>query len=73
MISPSESPTSPPRDTCLHYFLGGGMVLAVLAAFSTFEVRRICECLNPLAITRLGLEPVMLVVLLLYFLTASGY
>lgn len=65
---PIQVPRQELQDAYLRYFLGGAMALVLMAALSTFEVRQFDTVSNPLAITRLGLEPAMLVILLLYFL-----
>ncbi len=65
---PIQIPRQDLQDAYLRYFMGGGMILIIFAALSTFEVREFATVSNPLAIARLGLAPGMLVVLLLFFL-----
>jgi hypothetical protein len=65
---PIQIPREQLQDAYMRYFIGGGIILVFLAALSTFEVREFATVTNPLAIARLGLEPVMLLALLAYFL-----
>lgn len=52
----------------LRYWLAGAFAIVILTALSTFEVNQFATVSNPFDITRLGLEPSMLVSLLVYFL-----
>jgi len=78
-LSPAEQkemgddrPIGQSRDQLLNTYLGNwlavGMVMIILAALSTFEVRQVAGVVNPLDITRLGLSSPMLVALIIYFL-----
>ena len=49
------------------YWLWGGILLAVAVGLSTLEIRSLDALKNPLAIGRLGLQPGLLMMLLLYF------
>ena len=49
------------------YWLWGGILLAFAIGLSTLEIRSFDALKNPLAIGRLGLQPGLLIVLLLYF------
>lgn len=65
---PIQIPRQDLQDAYLRHFLGAAIVLVILAAFSTFEVRDFASVSNPLAVARLGLQSAMLIALLLYFL-----
>lgn len=52
----------------LAYWLGGAILIVLLAALSTFEVAELATVANPFDFTRLGLQPWMLIALLAYFL-----
>ncbi len=52
----------------LRFWLVGAFVIVILTALSTFEVNQFATVSNPFDITRLGLEPSMLLSLLVYFL-----
>lgn len=78
-LSPTEQkemadnrPIQKPRDQLLHSYLSswltGGMLMVILAALSTFEVREFTSVTNPFEFTRLGLGPGMLYALMIYFL-----
>lgn len=60
------------RDQLLNEYLtlwlGGGIMMILLAALSTFEVGQLASITSPFEITRLGLAPAMLFALLTYFL-----
>ena len=49
------------------YWLWGGILLAFAVGLSTLEIRSLSALKNPLAIGRLGLQPGLLIILLLYF------
>ena len=48
---PIQIPRQDLQDSYLRLFLGGGMVLVLIAALSTFEVREFATVTNPLAIS----------------------
>lgn len=52
----------------LRFWLLGAFAIVVLTALSTFEVGEFATVSNPFDITRLGLQPSMLLALLVYFL-----
>jgi len=56
------------QNQFLRLWLGVGLGMVLLAALSTYQVREVVEVANPFAITRLGMRPVVLFALLLYFL-----
>jgi hypothetical protein len=58
-------------DRFMRIWLYGGMALVFLAALSSFDLPQVVTETNVLALTRLGLHPVMLAALLVYFL--SGF
>jgi hypothetical protein len=66
---PIQIPRSDLQNSYLTIFLSVGMLLVVMAAISTYEVREFTYVSNPFEFTRLGLRPGMLTALLLYFLT----
>ena len=49
------------------YWLWGGILLVFAVGLSTLEIRSLDALKNPLAIGRLGLQPGLLLILLLYF------
>lgn len=51
----------------MRFWLLGAFVIVILTALSTFEVREFATVSNPFDITRLGLQPAMLIALLVYF------
>lgn len=53
----------------LTIWLGGGILMILLAALSTFEVGRLASVTSPFELVRLGLAPAMLFALIVYFLT----
>lgn len=65
---PIQVPRSELQNSYLTTFLTVGMLLVVLAAISTYEVREFSYVTNPFEFTRLGLRPAMLTALLFYFL-----
>lgn len=56
------------QNQFLNTWLVLGMVMIIIAALSTFEVRELTSVTDPFAIARLGLTPAMLFALMLYFL-----
>lgn len=56
------------QDQYVRLWLLIGMIMVVLAALSTYEVREFGTVANPLQITRLGMRPPVLLALLAYFL-----
>ncbi len=67
-----DRPIQMARDQLLNEYLtlwlGGGIMMILLAALSTFEVGQLASITSPFEITRLGLAPAMLFALLTYFL-----
>ena len=57
--------------TFFEQWVWGGIILAVCTTLSTLDLRTITTVSNPLAIGRLGLPPMMLAALLVYFI--SGF
>ncbi|MDX1417619.1 MAG: hypothetical protein R3293_25675, partial [Candidatus Promineifilaceae bacterium] len=49
------------------YWLWGGLLIVFAVGLSTLEIRSLDVLKNPLAIGRLGLQPGLLIILLLYF------
>lgn len=56
------------QDQYLKLWIGMGLLMVFLAALSTYEVRELVSVINPFEIARLGLRPIMLFALMLYFL-----
>jgi hypothetical protein len=67
-----DRPIQTARDLLLSQYLSlwltVGMLMVILTALSTFEVRQFTTVTNPFEFTRLGLRPAMLYALLTYFL-----
>lgn len=57
--------------TFFQQWIWGGIILAACSTLSTLDLRMITTIRNPLAIGRLGLPPMMLAALLIYFI--SGF
>lgn len=49
------------------YWVWGGMLLAVTVGLSSIEIQSYDFLKNPLAVDRLGLQPALLIIMLLYF------
>jgi len=65
---PIQIPRQRLQEQYLRQWLTGGMVMVLLAALSTYETSQWMTVTNPFEITRLGLDPGMLLALLVYFL-----
>lgn len=67
-----DRPIQPPREQLQNQFLNiwlmVGMIMAIIAALSTYEVGQLTSVTNPFEIARLGLSPAMLFALIIYFL-----
>lgn len=65
---PIQVPRQMLQEQYLRQWLTGGMIMVLLAALSTYEMGELATVANPFEITRLGLDPGMLLALLVYFL-----